>query len=282
MPLLVVLGGFLSGLLATLAGVGGAVITTPFIRVLGATPLAAVGSTVPAILPGALTGVVRYEHAGLVRREIALTAGLAGMLSAVVGGWVADVVDARYLMVLTAVLVLWSGVSLVRGSRDATVEPTGVDPPRTLIIALGLTAGLLAGLLGVGGGIVLTPGLTLVARLPVKQAIATSLGAVAMMSVASLTTHIVLGHVDWSFAIPLAIGVVPGALTGARVTVRAPDHLVRLWCGILLTAVAVLYMGREISGIVTDRSDPAAHSADSRPTPRDGMEPPSAPDTPRH
>ena len=64
-----------------------------------------------------------------------------------------------------------------------------------LLAALGVAAGFLAGLLGIGGGLVLTPGLTVLARLPVRVAIATSLTAVAMMSTTALATHIALGHV---------------------------------------------------------------------------------------
>ncbi len=53
--------GFVSGVLAGMFGIGGAVITTPSIRALGATPIHAVGSTVPAILPGSISGAYRYS-----------------------------------------------------------------------------------------------------------------------------------------------------------------------------------------------------------------------------
>ncbi|WP_334142139.1 TSUP family transporter, partial [Rhabdothermincola sp.] len=58
--------GVSAGVLSGMLGIGGAVITTPGIRVLGATPLEAVGSTVPAILPSALSGTWRYARAGMV------------------------------------------------------------------------------------------------------------------------------------------------------------------------------------------------------------------------
>lgn len=273
------LAGFGSGVLAAVLGVGGAVVTTPMIRALGATPIHAVGSTVPAILPGAISGSLRYHREGYVVWPVAVQCGGAGMAFAVLGGWVADLVDARWLMVVTALLVLWSGTSLLRAGRRANAaaltaaaaasSKSGADrgpgaPIRTRFgeedttgprggwpaaVGLGVVAGFLAGLLGVGGGLVLTPGLTLGLRLPVKHAIATSLGAVAMMSTTAVVTHVALGHVDWSFAVPLAVGIVPGARVGAHITVGTSEAAMRMVAGALLVAVALVYLGIELAAI---------------------------------
>jgi len=280
--LAVLIAGFGSGVLASVLGVGGAVITTPMIRALGATPIAAVGSTVPAILPGALSGSLRFHREGYIVWPVALTCGGSGMVFAVLGGWVADIVDARWLMVLTAVLVMWCGASLLRdGLRTNAAEraeaadaaeaaaEAGADPDESLatvgllperssirprggvaaMVALGVGGGFLAGLLGIGGGLILTPGLTLGLRLPVKHAIATSLTAVAMMSTTAVVTHIVLGHVNWRFALPLAIGIVPGARVGARITVGASDQAMRLVAGSLLIVVSIVYLAGELAAL---------------------------------
>ena len=113
--------GFVAGMLSALLGIGGAVVTTPAVRVLGATPIEAVGSTVPAILPGAISGAYRYARAGLVDWTLALSLGISGAVFALGGAWLSDLVDGRLLMVLTAVLMLWSGVSVVRGGDRASV-----------------------------------------------------------------------------------------------------------------------------------------------------------------
>ncbi len=275
--LAILIAGFFSGILAGVLGVGGAVLTTPFIRFLGASPIASVGSTVPAILPGAFSGAIRYHRARLVDWRVACTCGLSGMAFAALGGWVADIVDARWLMVVTALLVMWSGIHLFRaGHGDAPIvddEPVALDGqpglddlgfvdaaaqgPRgstrrasfPLLVGMGMVAGFLAGLLGIGGGIVLTPGLTLVVRLPVKRAIATSLAAVAMMSTTALATHIALGHVSWRFALPLAAGVVPGVQVGARITIAASDRATRVACGALLMVLSVIYLVSELAHI---------------------------------
>lgn len=277
--------GFAAGVLSALLGVGGAVVTTPAVRLLGATPIEAVGSTVPAILPGAISGTLRYAREGLVDWRAALGLAVPGALTALVGALVSGLVDATWLMLATAGLMLWSGITVVRGGRTgadrngAGPVPSDDDPidellsgfessetdlafvedhdasagaPRrslALLVPLGAASGFVAGLLGVGGGIVMVPMLTGPLRIPMRSAVASSLVAVAIFSVPALAGHVALGHVDWAFAIPLAVGVVPGARVGARITIGASDRSVRRWFGILVVVLAVVYGVAEASAL---------------------------------
>jgi len=282
--------GFAAGVLSALLGVGGAVVTTPAVRLLGATPIEAVGSTVPAILPGAISGTLRYAREGLVDWRAALGLAVPGALTALTGALVSGLVDATWLMLGTAGLMLWSGITVVRGGRTgadrngadrngAGPVPSDDDPidellsgfessetdlafvedhdastgaPRrslALLVPLGAASGFVAGLLGVGGGIVMVPMLTGPLRIPMRSAVASSLVAVAIFSVPALAGHVALGHVDWAFAIPLAVGVVPGARVGARITIGASDRSVRRWFGILVVVLAVVYGVAEASAL---------------------------------
>lgn len=305
--------GVVAGILSALLGVGGAVITTPAVRVLGASPIEAVGSTVPAILPSAVVGSIRYAREGLVVWRVALGMGIAGSASAFVGARVSGAIGGRVLMVVTAAMMLWSGISVVRGGRDrddpeggasgggtapvpaevgpgagpagspagsatqpahghhvldelAGVEQTETDValaghpataadvvPRhslALIAALGACAGFVAGLLGVGGGVVMVPVMTGPLRFPMKAAVASSLVAVAIFSVPALVTHAVLGHIDWLFALPLMVGVVPGARIGSRLTVAASDRTIRMAFGALIVVLAFVYGVSEASALL--------------------------------
>ncbi|MFZ4518458.1 MAG: sulfite exporter TauE/SafE family protein [Microthrixaceae bacterium] len=305
---LTVLVGFGAGVLSALLGVGGAVITTPAVRLLGATPIEAVGSTVPAILPGAISGTLRYAREGLVEWRVALSLGIAGAVFALGGALTSDLVDGRLLMVLTAALMLWSGISVARGGRRAapasppaavlvappetagvdellegveasetdsalaavrspgpdpgpataagTDPAPGADPPEPdvrrpllLLAGVGALSGFVAGLLGVGGGIVMVPVMTGPLRIPMRSAVASSLVAVAIFSVPALVTHAVLGHIDWLFAVPLMVGVVPGARVGAHITVGASDRTIRRAFGVLIVIVALIYGGTEAAAL---------------------------------
>lgn len=253
-----------AGILSALLGVGGAVVTTPAIRVLGATPILAVGSTVPAILPAAISGTWRYAKAGLVDWRAALGLGISGAVFAIGGAMTSSLIDGRVLMLLTALLMFWSGISVVRGGRGSAEPapepvPAGAAPsPRAapaaapshdpapkhslpLIGSLGAVSGFVAGLLGVGGGIIMVPVLTGPLKIPMKSAVASSLVAVAIFSIPALITHIILGHVDWAFALPLMLGVVPGAQIGARITIGSSDRSIRLLFGALIIVLALVY-----------------------------------------
>jgi uncharacterized membrane protein YfcA len=276
---LTVFAGVLAGILSAMLGVGGAVVTTPAVRLLGATPIEAVGSTVPAIMPGAIAGALRYTREGLVDWRCALGLGISGAALSLVGALTSTVIDGGLLMVLTAGLMLWSGVTVVRGIEPQGADPesgdaaersvargatlAGITPPLTEadaslatstappsrpllpIIGLGMLSGFIAGLLGVGGGILMVPVLTGPLRTPVKSAVASSLVAVAIFSVPALIAHGLLGHIDWWFAVPLMAGVVPGARIGARITIGASDRTVRLLFGTLIVAVAIVYGATE-------------------------------------
>jgi uncharacterized membrane protein YfcA len=257
--------GFVSGVVSAVAGVGGAVVTTPGIRAIGATPLQAVGSTVPAVIPSAITGSIRYAKEGLIRWRVAWWCGAAGVAFAAVGAWASTKVDGGWLMVATACLVLWSSGSLLykarvgrrhvqlrsAGAAVATpvVRPLGSEPVAALL-AIGVVAGFLAGILGVGGGLILVPAFTGLLKMPVKESVATSLVAVAVMSVTSLIGHAVAGHIDWTYAIPLAIGVVPGARVGSKILVHSSEQRMRVICGVVLGILGIVYLVTELLSVV--------------------------------
>lgn len=260
---LVIVVGFGSGVLSGMFGVGGAIITTPGIRALGATPIEAVGSTLPAILPGAVSGAWRYHRNGLVDWHIALPSGLLGSGFAVAGANLSDRVNAHYLMLVTAALLLWTGIgnirrrfartpALVASGAPAPDDEESLASPRpgwALVGVVGAGAGLLAGLLGIGGGLVLMPAYTTLLRIPAKRAVATSLVAVAMFSIPAMATHAWLGHINWAFALLLMAGVVPGAQLGAHFTMRGSDARLRLLMGLFFTAIALAYGGAELASL---------------------------------
>jgi uncharacterized membrane protein YfcA len=266
--------GFAAGVLSGMFGVGGAVITTPGIRALGASPIYAVGSTIPAILPGAITGTFRYTRAGLVDWRIGLVCGISGSVLAIGGAKVSDVVDARWLMVLTAAILAWSGVVIIRRSRAriAVVADTGggssgpassedvasadeAGPTEEHAISslagIGALSGFVAGLLGVGGGVIMMPLFTTVLRIPARIAVASSLVAVAIFSIPAMITHTLLGHIDWEFALPLLVGTVPGAWLGSRLTIGSSEQRVELLLGVFFIVVAFLFGGGELYDIVS-------------------------------
>jgi uncharacterized membrane protein YfcA len=101
-------------------------------------------------------------------------------------------------------------------------------------------------LLGVGGGILMVPAFSSWARIPLKDTIATSLAVVGILAIPGTITHALLGHIAWRFAIPLSIGVIPGARIGAHLTIRASDRALRITVGSMLGLISVIYAAGEL------------------------------------
>jgi uncharacterized protein len=107
--------------------------------------------------------------------------------------------------------------------------------PLSRVLLLGVVAGVMAGLFGVGGGVVLVPGLVLLAAMPQHAAHATSLAAIIITAPAALTPFAIAGDVSWPAAGALAAGALLGAIGGADVMKRIPaDGLRRLFGGFML------------------------------------------------
>ena len=137
---LVLIAGFFTGVLSGMFGVGGAVISTPAILLLGATPLQAVGSTLPSIIPGAASGSIRYEREGMIDHRVAWRTGIAGMAFAALGAVASKSMPGKghVQMVLTAVLLGWFAYRTAPGLGPgdpprrprAEPQPVAADPDR--------------------------------------------------------------------------------------------------------------------------------------------------------
>jgi len=259
--------GVATGVLSAAFGVGGAVLSTPAIRVLGETAALSVGTTLPSILPSAATGTSRYARERLVDWRAVAVAVPPGVAGSVGGSVVSRHVPGHghWLMVATAVLVGLAAWRMARTSpaldpdfdmgNEALGAPAGsaaVGSPPVRIGALGATglaAGLLSGLLGVGGGVILVPAFAELGAMPIKTAIASSLACVGLLALPGTITHAALGDIDWRTAAALTVGVVPGAVLGARAAARAADHRLRVAMAAFLGVVAVVYAAAELAAL---------------------------------
>jgi len=284
--ILTLAAGLATGVLSGMFGVGGAVVSTPAIRVLGATPLEAIGSTIPSIVPSAVSGSLRYRREGLIIGRVAgwtLTAGLAATVGgALLAGTVPG--EGHLLMIFTAALLAFTAYRLALAPRAAPApapnpsadveDPVGDlatptadltrarddEPDRSSPLArrdevwrlalIGVGAGAVSGLLGIGGGVLMVPAFASWVRLTVKESVATSLVCVGALAVPGMITHAVLGNIDWAFAIPLAIAVIPGAQLGAQLAIRSSERGLRLTVAIGLGSIALVYGVGEILALV--------------------------------
>ena len=129
---------------------------------------------------------------------------------------------------------------------------------------LGLLSGFLAGLLGIGGGLIIVPGLLvlfpyqgLAAAMITHSAIATSLATVVVTSAVAAYSHHRHGAVDWSIFRKMAPGLLGGAVVGATVTVHLPGETLRVTFG-LFALMAAVQMGFRLQPAASHGHLPAA------------------------
>ncbi|HYV58543.1 MAG TPA: sulfite exporter TauE/SafE family protein [Acidimicrobiia bacterium] len=289
--ILTLVAGFATGVLSGMFGVGGAVVSTPAIRILGATPLEAVGSTIPSIVPSSVSGSLRYRREGLIISRVAGWTLAFGLAATVGGALLAGTVpgEGHLLMIITAALLAFTAYRLsspprpspapapTPASASATVDVEdpvgdlatpaadlarahGPEPDRSApstrhdevwrLGLIGLAAGGISGLLGIGGGVLMVPAFASWVRLTIKESVATSLLCVGALAIPGMITHAVLGNIDWAFAIPLAIAVIPGAQLGAHLAIRSSERSLRLTVAIGLGSIAIVYGVGEIVALV--------------------------------
>lgn len=248
---LTALAGVATGVLSAAFGVGGAVISTPAVRALGLPAIAAVGTTLPSILPSALAGGLAYARQGLIDWHIVRITVPPGIAASVAGAIASHAMpgDGHWLMVLTALLLAVTATRLARGRDVVDQAVTDAQPSPAVFATVGIAAGMLSGLLGVGGGIVMVPGFTELCRVPLKRAIATSLVCVGCFAVPGTVTHAALGGIDWRYAGLLTIGVIPGARGGAWLAIRATDRRLRLAVAAFLGLIAIVYLAGELAAL---------------------------------
>lgn len=116
---------------------------------------------------------------------------------------------------------------------------SSLTPRRAAVLAgIGLLAGFLSGLFGVGGGAVIVPLLVMLGY-DIKRASAVSLGAVLISSIAGVVSYASLGQVDWLLALCLAAGSVVGAQFGSRLLSWLPSRAVQYAFAVFLVVVAI-------------------------------------------
>ena len=113
--------------------------------------------------------------------------------------------------------------------------PSGLLTRQNIIaVVLGLFAGLIAGLVGVGGGFIIVPMTITLLGFSMHRAAGTSLLAIAIIAIPGIISHALLGHIWYLYGLALLVGTIPGAFLGARLAMHVPERALRLAFGVLL------------------------------------------------
>lgn len=233
--------GLLAGVLGAILGLGGGVVVVPALEFalpqLGhpITIGQAVAISQFSVLAVGLSGAAAYLGQGLVRARTGYLLAPYTIVGGTVGSLLGLVLPAQAVATVFAVLLLYSAYNLLRGLKrvEAEREPSRLVPPAMTF------AGVMSGLLGIGGGTVQVPVMNLLAGLPIRQAIATSTFIMGLTAVANALIYQAGGFLDARLACTIALGVLVGARAGAGLQKRIPDRQLKLFFAALLVLTAV-------------------------------------------
>ncbi len=266
-----VAGGVAAGTFGSLLGLGGGILIVPLLTLGFGLPLReAVGVSLVSVImtSGASAGVYLERHVANLR--LGMTLELFTAFGALIGGLVAFLIDETVLAGLFAILLVYTAVSMARGTRSREVAPDLVeevpaqDRPPTFIDTLGgpayrvrrlplatlgsVFAGVTSALLGVGGGLVKVPVMHLIMGVPLRVSTATSNLMIGVTASAGAIIYLVRGGIDPYVAGPTAVGVFVGASLGSRMAHRVDTRILRVLFVVVLLYTAFL-MARKALGI---------------------------------
>lgn len=249
---------FVALALATLIGVslgllggGGSILTVPiFVYVLGFAAKPAIAMTLPVVGTASLVGALGHWRAGNVDLRQALLFGVVTMAGAFAGAKVAPLISGAVQLTILAVVMLAAAVAMLRPATGAdTGDRRGGARYHVMLGAVGIAVGVLTGLVGVGGGFLIVPALAVLARIPMKQAVGTSLVVIAMNSAAGFAGHAGQVVIPWGFLTGFTAAAVVGIIAGTWATrYVAPAALRRGFAVfLLLIGAAMLYGNRDVA-----------------------------------
>jgi len=238
--------GCLTGFISAFFGIGGSSIDTPLLRLfLNLPPYVALGTPLPLTLLTATIASLAYKREQLVNFRIALYSVIGGVPGIVVGSFITTYLSGKFLMIFTGVILLFMGIDFFYNNaieKLFRMEHRPSSPPVHFIISVGIIIGLLSGILANGGGIFFVPTYVVLFRMKMKEAVATSLLTVAVMSVPGMLIHYYLGHINLEMTAAIGIGVAPMAYIGAKMDIKTQSKTVKLLFGTLLITFSIYFL----------------------------------------
>lgn len=256
------IAAFAASIFGSMLGLGGGVFIVPlFTLYLGVDPKIAVGASALAVVTNSVVGSSRHLSNGFVNVRLASMLEVTTAIGAIVGAAVALAINADFLKALLGFLLVYAAISMMKNRKvthpnvsEDEPDPLGLmasfdDPstgqvvryiPRNLPVGVSVStvAGVMSGMLGIGGGVIKGPVMNLVMKMPVKAAAGTSSFMVGMTALATAAVFYADGKIDPEVAVPAMLGTFLGSSFGSRLTKRI--HTERL---VLLFFVILTYLG---------------------------------------
>ncbi|MCH2230242.1 MAG: sulfite exporter TauE/SafE family protein [Crocinitomicaceae bacterium] len=223
------LGALFIGVVLGLTGGGGSILTVPvLVYILGISPIIATAYSLFVVGSSALIGALRNAQKGMVDFKIGIVFATPALISVYLTRMLIFPAIPDYLfragsfvvtkevgiMIFFAIIMLLAAHSMIRDRKETTESIEKLKFNYPLIISEGIIVGVLTGLVGAGGGFLIIPALVLLAKLPMKKAVATSLAIIAVKSLIGFIGDIQNIEIDWLFLLSFTSISIVGIFIG--------------------------------------------------------------------
>jgi len=240
--------GLFAGGLSGLFGVGGGILIVPALTLFGhMEQRLAHGTSLAATAPLALAGLVGYTIGGEVDWAVALLLLVGSIVGAYVGTGLLEKISTRWLTYGFALLLLLTAIRMLITTTDGTGRgPIDVSMAVSLI-GVGLFSGSIAGLMGVGGGIIMVPAGVVLFGLPSATAKGTSLAVIVPTAIVGTWRNMRAGNADLRVAAGVGVAGVVSSFLASQVSIDMDPRLSAVLFAALLVVAAVRLLVRRVA-----------------------------------
>ena len=231
--------GFSSGMF----GIAGSVVASPILSLaLNYPTMIALATPLPSAIPSAISGTYLYNKQKLINFRIAFYALLGAIPLSFAGSYVTSFIDGNALMLAKAVFLALLGINFILSGKLIKQKDNQEKHTPVLSICAGALAGFIAGILAVGGGIVLVTAFVRINNLKIKEAIASSLLCVGIISIINSCIHYFLNHISVYPALIIFLCVAPFSYLGAKTAIKLRNKTLEILFGCLLIIFAIYFI----------------------------------------
>jgi uncharacterized protein len=269
--LLIAAGSFLAGLLGSLTGLGGGVIIVPLLTLAFHVDIRyAIGASLVSVIATSSGAAAAYLKEGFSNIRVGMFLEVATTLGALCGAFLATRIPTAAIAIVFGVVLLYSAWTSIKPEAGVPIHERtdgiaqrlrldGTYPADGHLVAyhvhrvplgfgLMYVAGTLSGLLGIGSGAVKVLAMDRAMSIPFKVSTTTSNFMIGVTAAASAGIYLHRGYIDPGLAMPVMLGVLVGALLGARILPSAKVRTLRTVFGAAIAAVAVEMIFKGLRG----------------------------------
>ncbi|MUG95884.1 TSUP family transporter [Scytonema sp. UIC 10036] len=269
--LLICIGSFIAGFLGALTGLGGGVVIVPLLTsVFGIDIRYAIGASLVSVIATSCAAASTYIKKGYTNLRLGMFLEVATITGALIGAMIASLISVKALTIVLAIVLLYSAylsgqprsehtdnkspdplaINLKLNSTYPT--PVGLMSYQVYSVSIGfcvmVIAGVISGLLGIGSGAFKVLAMDRAMGIPFKVSTSTSNFMIGVTAAASAGVYLAWGYIEPGVTMPVMLGVLPGALLGAKVLVGANTQTLRIVFSLMLAVMALKMVYNSLAG----------------------------------